>query len=186
MTSGVVVDADVINWMVREWKRAEEDVGPIEQLLDCILDEYGIAVTDWIEHEWKTTAGPQNVGQWFVQKLIVKKIRPVDGSSDPELRKDLRVDYGLPMASRDYRYIALACQLPPHYVLAHDMDFYDPPNKKSNRSMKRRLRLERDGALCRHVKRQYGVRIGCLCHCGGDLNLSHSIAPHELPSYCDC
>lgn len=180
--SGVVVDANALLCVVKELKSPGSGKGPLETLLDGIIDKYGLAMNPFILQEWKDTCGSQYIEIWLTDLVLAGKARELPTRGDSQFRKPLVSQCGLPASSSDYRYIACAHQIAPHYVLSEDMDLYDPKRKQSTRSAKKRAIEERKGSLCRYTQKCFDVTIGCFCHCAGDLCLDPELHPASFPT----
>jgi hypothetical protein len=157
--------------------------GPLETLLDVIMEKHGIAVNDFILQEWEDTCQSEYFNIWLTELIKTGRMTKFPTGKVGQLRKTLNINCGLPRSSRDIYYVLCATQAYPHYVLSQDIDLYDPREKRGNATSKARARRDRYGQLCCYVKREFSVTIGCLCHCIKDLSLGTELAPSALP---DC
>lgn len=180
MYQGVVVDAQIVNYMFRE----PQQNGPISSAINAILANHGIVVTEIIREEWLQALGPA-LKYWMEQQYVgTAKIREVPAQPNRGIRKVVR-GFGLPLGHRDLKYIELAAIAKPHYILSQDMDFYEPSKKVSSGKGKSDARFRLQGKLHRALKKRFGIRTGCLCHCKEDLGLVGLQCWTPLPS-CDC
>lgn len=169
--SGLVVDADVIGRLVKEVSQGGDDgPEPIESVLDQMLSTHGIVISPHIRTEWEQTCANTWYREWYLQHIRDGSIREVDEPpGDRELKKLLRLQFGLPSSSSDHHLIACARMYPPYYIVSYDHDLYDPKVKSQTTQARRRAREFRQGALCRHLKRTYGITVGMVDHCRDDL-----------------
>lgn len=175
---GVVIDANVLKRVLAETgAMAEEEKGPLEILLDQIIDRYGLAINRFIQQEWQNTCGEQYITIRLAELAKAGKVQdlPTDGSN--QVRGRLQKECGLPQSSRDYTYIDCARRIWPFYLLTEDIDLFDPRQKRGTAAAKKRARRDRQGALCRLAWDDYSVKIGCYCHCGPDLTLEPVVIP---------
>lgn len=173
IATGATIDADAIAAVVREVAQEPENrPGPRENLVDSLLAKVGAVINPAILTEWEQTcSGGSWYREWYLMNLTRKKIVEVEVKGVPGLRKKLRVEFGLPFDSRDYKYIICAKQYKPHYLLSQDIDVYDPRARAGSSADRHRAREMRNGALCRYLKAEYGVVVGTLDHCASDQGL---------------
>lgn len=178
---GVVVDAQIVNYMAKEPQRN----GPVSSVIDAILNSHGIVVTEIIRQEWLDALGPA-LKYWMDQQYLeTAKIRQVPAAPNLKIRRTVW-ELGLPKGHRDLKYIELAAVAKPHYVLSQDMHLYEPGKKGVSGKAKADTRLRRQGKLHRELKKKrFGILTGCLCHCKQDLGLASLKCWMGSPS-CDC
>lgn len=173
--TGIPIDANVIHSVRTEIsQQGQSTIGPLEELFWEVVNKIGLALNDQIIQEWRDACGEQWVNQILPELYINGKVveSPVQG--DSVVRRQLILNCGLPSSSKDYRYVACAMRVSPHYVWSGDMDLYHPAHKLSSQSAKARARKQRRGLLCRYAAKTFGVTVGCYCHVQDDLGIGKS------------
>ena len=166
MEDGIVVDANIISNYCQEYS-AEN--GDIYDLIEKILKNCGIAITDLVEHEWRSTCGGQLFEEWFTVNLHADYIQYVDPYIDRQILKKIHKDFGLPKRKYDKELIKAANVTTYKYILTYDIDLFDPKKKSAERKEKERIKKQRKGALCTFLRRELDIIVGLPEHCCGDL-----------------
>ncbi len=167
---GVTVDANVIR---RFRDQLANDEGDLYHLITALAEHCGLVVDEGgiIEQEWTGDGVDHLVGRWMTDEFRENRLRSVVPHLDSTIKQTIRVQYGLPPSSRDIVYIGCANVTELRYVLAEDMDLYDPRNKKAKGKQRDRLMRHREGPLCRYLWKKLRIRVGMCCHCESDLGL---------------
>jgi hypothetical protein len=166
---GLVVDANIMSYYMREKKNED---GELFKLIEYIINYCGLAINDAVEREWKNTTGDQFFCIWFDEYMLAQKIRYVAESNKLTIhqKKKIHNDYGLPKKkSKDIDYIECAINTEIKYILTDDIDFFDPKKKMASAREKFKVKNQRQGALCRFLKKEFEVVVGLPDHCYEDL-----------------
>ena len=167
MADGMTVDSNVISAYIPEYIREQ---GEVFETIETILGKIGIALTRTIEWEWKSTCPGLVLVEWLTDQIKKGRIVYVTEEKVPRnVMTTLIQKYGFPVKSRDRRYISCAYGTDTKYILSEDIDFFDPKAKCASEKMKRRVKTLRGGALCKYLKKELGITVGCLCHCKEDF-----------------
>jgi hypothetical protein len=172
MGDGVVVDANIISSYLQEYG---EGTGDIYGLIEKILKNCGIAITELLEHEWKSTCGDQLFNEWFTDNLNKglqrdgKHIQYVDPSIDRQILKKIHIKFGLPKEGQDKGLIKAANVTTYKYILTNDIDLFDPKKKTAPKKEKELIKKGRTGSLCQFLKKELDITVGLPEHCWSDL-----------------
>jgi len=166
MGDGVVVDANIIASYFQEYGK---ETGDIYSLIEKILKSCGIAITDLLENEWKSTCGDQMFLIWFTDNLRDDYIQYVNPSINREILKKIHIKFGLPRDGHDKELIKVANVTTYRYILTYDIDLFDPKKKQASIKEKERIKKERDGALCQFLRNKLKITVGLPEHCWSDL-----------------
>ena len=166
MGDGIVVDANIISNYCQEYI---EEKGGIYDLIDKILKHCGIAITDLVEQEWRSTCGGQFFDEWFTVNLYADYIQYVDPYIDRQILRKIHRDFGLPRRKYDKELIKAANVTTYKYILTYDIDLFDPKKKRASRKEKERIKKERNGALCQFLRKKLKIVVGLPEHCCWDL-----------------
>ena len=172
MGDGVVVDANIISSYLQEYG---EETGDIYGLIEKILKNCGIAITELLEHEWESTCGDQLFNEWFTDNLNKglqregKHIQYVDPSIDSQILKKIHIKFGLPRGGQDKELIKAANVTTYRYILTNDIDLFDPKKKTAPRKEKERIKKGRKGRLCQFLRKELEITVGLPEHCWSDL-----------------
>lgn len=167
---GVTVDADVLYWVLREIsKSAIEGSGPIETLIEKILDKWGIVLDVRIRTEWEQTCRGRWYSEWYLENLRQRRIREIDFPNNSGLRRVMRVRFGMPANSRDYKYVFCAKHHPPHFLLTEDIGIYDP--RATSAAERDRAKNHMRGALCVYLKADHDITVAPIDLCESVLDL---------------
>ena len=167
---GVTVDADVLYRLVREVSTSLiEESGPIETLIERILGKWGIVLDDRIRTEWEQTCRGIWYSEWYLENLRQQRIREIGFPNNPTLRRVLRVDFGMPANSRDYKYVFCAKHYPPHFLLTEDIGIYDP--RATSPAERDRAKNQLRGALCVYLKSDHDITVAPIDLCESVLDL---------------
>jgi len=166
---GVVVDADVISHYIHE---EMEKPNELSHIINTILDTIGIAITDRIEGDWRSTTGNQFFGIWFEDNLKVKKIKYI--CEDRRLEKGektvIHVKFGLPKDnSRDIALIQCALNTRIKYITTLDLHLFDPKIGQQTANKRDEIKNSGKGKLSRHLKKEFDITVGLPKHCYSDL-----------------
>jgi len=167
MVDGVTVDANIIAVFQKEYLN---ESGFFYSVLTEITQNFGLAISEIIEHEWRKMFNEQYMNEWLTDEIKRGHIRYVNPFMDPSEIKIIRTKFGL-NDSRDRNYIKCANVTVIKYILTHDIDFFDPKKKKSNKIERSRTMNQRKGCLCRYLKKVHGITIGMIEHCCNDLGI---------------
>lgn len=170
----MVIDANIIS---KYYKELIVDEGELYNLINCIFNDFGIAVSDLILHEWNSTCKNDILSSWITDGIKLGKIKYVDPSLDRNIIKKLHINYGLPKknngkTSRDIEYIKCANVTSIKYILTYDIDFFDPRLKTAHERTKKNAKENRTGRLCRFLEKELNIIVGLPSHCISDLNIS--------------
>ena len=172
MGDGVVVDANIISSYLEEYV---EETGDLYGLIEKILKNCGIAITDLVEHEWRSTCGGQFFDEWFTDNMSKglqrdgKHIQYVDPYIDRQILKKIHRDFGLPIRKYDKELIKAANVTTYRYILTYDIDLFDPKKKTAPRKEKERIKKGRKGRLCQFLRKELEITVGLPEHCWSDL-----------------
>lgn len=166
MCDGVVIDTNVIVEYRKEYFYEE---GEILNLVENIMNSCGIVITNKIESEWEKTCFDQLFREWFTVNVMNEKIQYVNPHIDQEIMKKIHNKYGLPKKGCDGELIKAANVTMLKYILTNDMDLFDPKKKKAMRKEKERIMRNRNGNLCKYLKKNLGIIVGSPEHCNNDL-----------------
>ena len=170
MPDGVTVDTNVISVYFSEHLR---DRGEVFELVGEILRCVGVALTDELEFEWKSTCPGHFFDEWLTDEM--KKGRVVTVNRKPLPRNVMKVihqRFGLPRGRGDREVLFCANGTQMRYVLSKDLHFFDPKAKGTSRQHRRKVMDRRLGVFCRYLKRELGITVGALCHCREDLSIA--------------
>ena len=166
---GVVVDADVISHYIHEEMKNPERLC---QIINSILDSIGIAITDRVEADWRSTSGNQFFNIWFEDNLKINKIKYMCETRrlDKGEKTVLHVKFGLPRDnSRDVALIQCALNTQIKYISTLDMHLFDPKIGQYTAKKREEIKNSRDGKLSRHLKKEYEITVGLPHQCYSDL-----------------
>ena len=172
MGDGIVVDADIISYYFREYI---VETGDLYNLIEKILKNCGIAITDSVEREWRNTCGSQLFNEWFTDNMSKglqrdgKHIQYVAPSIDQQTLKKIHIDFGLPREGHDKDLIKAANVTTYKYILTNDIDLFDPKKKRAERKEKERIKKQRKGTLCTFLRKKLKITVGLPEHCWSDL-----------------
>lgn len=170
MTDGATVDTMVISKYFREYLR---DRGDVLELVEGILRCVGVALTEKLEYEWKSTCRGQAFIEWLTDELKKGRIVLVDRKVLPSnIMKVIYQRFGFPRKGGDKEVLFCANGTQRRYILSEDIHFYDPKAKEASIQHKKRVKDFRQGALCRYLRRELGITVGALCHCKDDLPIT--------------
>jgi hypothetical protein len=166
---GVVVDADVISHFIHEEMGNPNELSLI---INDILDTIGIAITDRIEGDWRSTTGNQFFGIWFEDNVKEKKIKYI--CEDRRLEKGektvIHVKLGLPKDnSRDIALIQCALNTQIKYITTLDLHLFDPEIGKYTSKKRDEIKNSGKGKLSRHLKKEFDITVGLPKKCHSDL-----------------
>jgi hypothetical protein len=153
---------------------AETKVAEAKQLVDKIHLTIGFALDSGgkIEHQWSTTCGwkaGNPFREWFVQALKQGRIQLVVPAFPEQHKKKLRIDLGFPDDRFEQTYIGVANVTTIRYIVTEDMHFFEPKHKDADEQTKRRSRDERQGSVCRFLRRHMNIRVGMPAHAWQEL-----------------
>jgi len=166
MGDGVVVDANIISSYLQEYG---EETGDIYGLIEKILKNCGIAITDLVEHEWRSTSGSQLFEEWFISNLLDNYIQYVKPHIDRQILKKVHNDFGLPKKGGDKDLLKAANVTTYRYILTNDIDLFDPKKKSAPRKEKERITKGRRGRLYQFLRKELKITVGLPEHCWSDL-----------------
>lgn len=166
MGDGIVVDANIISYYGREYI---EETGDLCDLIEKILKNCGIAISDSMEREWRNTCGSQLFDVWFTDNLRDGHIQYITPYLDKQILKKIHNDFGLPKRGGDKDLIKAANVTTYKYILTNDIDLFDPKKKSVERKEKERIKKQRKGALCIFLRKELDIIVGLPEHCCGDL-----------------
>lgn len=164
----VVVDACSIALFQRERVNAGpgEPPGPATVAVKALLDK-GVIVFDLggkIEAEWLATAGHPhslaNLKDWIGERLQEGKIRLFEISPNGRLDKQLR-QLGM-WKSRDRHCVQTAVGSKSALLCSEDIDFFDPPSRRSDSRTQQRVKESRRGCVCSFLRNEHGVAVSLL------------------------
>lgn len=164
---GIVIDANIISEYYKEFII---DEGDLYDLINCILDNYGVVFTDLIHHEWISTCNNYVIKEWITDGLKLGKIRYIHPQLDRAIIKKLHTKFGFPKKSHDIEYIKCANVTLTKYILTNDIDFFDPKLKNDTIKAKKDAKINRMGKLCRFLLKELKIRVGTPHHCVNDFN----------------
>ena len=166
MGDGVVVDTNIISNYYQEYI---EETGDIYGLIEKLLKNCGIAITELLENEWHNTCGSQLFDVWFTDNLRDGYIQYVNPYINRQILKKIHNDFGLPKEGRDKELIKAANVTTYKYILTNDIDLFDPKKKTAPRKEKERIKKGRKGRLCQFLRKELEITVGLPEHCWSDL-----------------
>ena len=137
MVDGVVVDTNIIENFYKEYVLEE---GDILILINNILENCGIAITELIEAEWSRRCNDQLFSVWFTDNLRDGNIRYVMPEIDRHILKRIHNEFGLPRRGVDKELIKASNVTIIKYILTNDIDLFDPKKKKAQKKEKERIK----------------------------------------------
>jgi len=164
MEDGVVVDANIIADYCHE---SIVETGDIYDLIEKILKNCSIAITELIEQEWYNTCGSQLFDVWFTDNMRDGYIQYVEPYLNPHILKKIRNKFGLP--GRDKELIKAANVTTYKYILTNDIHLFDPKKKTASIKEKERIKKGRKGGLCQFLRKELKITVGLPEHCWSDL-----------------
>jgi predicted nucleic acid-binding protein len=166
MGDGVVVDTNIISNYYQEYI---EETGDIYGLIEKLLKNCGIAITELLENEWHNTCGSQLFDVWFTDNVRDGYIQYVKPYINRQILKKIHNDFGLPKEGRDKELIKAANVTTYKYILTKDIDLFDPKKKQASIKEKERIKKERKGRLRQFLRRKLDITVGLPEHCWFDL-----------------
>ena len=166
MGDGIVVDADIISYYCREYI---VETGELYDMIEKILKNCGIAISDSVEREWRNTCGNQLFEEWFISNLLDNYIQYVKPHIDRQILKKIHNDFGLPKKGGDKDLIKAANVTTYRYILTNDTHLFDPKKKTAPRKEKERIKKGRKGRLCQFLRKELEITVGLPEHCWSDL-----------------
>ncbi|MFC1806419.1 hypothetical protein ACFL09_05505 [Planctomycetota bacterium] len=155
----VTVDANVVSyyWILKTGNQLPEGLRA-QRLRDFsarVLDEYPIAMNDFIRTEYEGVLGVAVVKNWLTHRLKAGLLCPVQYARfSGNVRRRLRDDYGFDCNSRDSRYLE-SCNQTAFKVLvtANTRHFHRPHRQRDRRGMPS------------YLERELGIRIRTIDDC---------------------
>ena len=161
MCDGVVIDGHLVQLIRDELLQAR---GSLYSFICWVVDNCGIARTPQIEAHWKTKCSENDVffWEWYTQQVLRKSVHDITTKKlNQHVLKKIHKDYGLPRNPFVIRYIECACSTnAPRYILAKDLDFYDPKGKSLPTKTQIEIQERRSAPLCRYLEKELRVRVG--------------------------
>lgn len=170
MTDGVTVDTNVISMYFHEHLRK---CGEVLELVEKVLRCVGVALTDKLEYEWKSTCPGPIFDAWLTDEVKEGRVLYVNRKPLPRnVMKIIHHKFGLPRGRGDREVLFCANGTQMKYILSEDLHFFDPKAKETSRQHRRRVKDRRLGVFCRYLKRELGITVGAPCHCREDLSIA--------------
>ncbi|MFW9879664.1 MAG: hypothetical protein ACFFG0_41850 [Candidatus Thorarchaeota archaeon] len=166
MADGLVIDTDVI---CKYSQQCIDEEGDIYYLIERMRKSCGIAITDFIEHQWNATCGSQLFNIWFTDNVRDGYIKYVKPYLSRDIIKQINNGFGLPQRGKDIELIKASNVTYIRYILTTDIDLFDPKKKKASSKEKKRIKKERSGSLCKYLKKKLNIRVGLPEHCSQEL-----------------
>jgi hypothetical protein len=166
MGNGVVVDANIISYYCRGYI---EETGDLCDLIEKILKNCGIAISDSVEREWRNTCGSQLFDVWFTDNLRDGHIQYITPYIDRQILKKIHNDFGLPKKGGDKDLLKAANVTTYRYILTKDIHLFDPKKKSAPRKEKERITKGRKGRLYQFLRKELKITVGLPEHCWSDL-----------------
>lgn len=167
MGDGIVVDADIISCFCKE---CINESGDVYDLIENILENCGIAITELLEQVWRNTCGSQLFEIWFYDNVHSLRIQHIKPQLPRPIVRKIHNDFGLPRRGRDIELIRISNVTKFKYILTYDIDLFDPKKKKASKIEKEHVKNERKGALCQFLRKNLGIIVGLPEHCVCDLS----------------
>lgn len=141
---------------------------PARSLVERIQSTYGFVIDAGgkVQQQWLATCDQVYFRQWFSDALKLGTIRLVAAKLPQQHAKHLRITCGMP--TKDFPFVTVANAAQPHYVVSEDIDFWEPTYKQCDEETKARTKANRQGCVCRYLKR-IGVTVGTVNQASGDL-----------------
>ena len=161
----VVVDASSIALFQQE--RVASNYGAASRAMDHILynSEITLDESGRIKQQWVDTASNANsitaLEDWIADRFQDGKIIIVRYSRNRQIIKILR---NLGMDRKDAFHIDCANGASARVIISDDIHFFHPPAKPWNASKKDKIKTERNGSVCRYVRKQLAMEICTLCY----------------------
>lgn len=189
MNIGIIIDAHILH-EIRDALVKEN--GLLYDLINWILDNCGIAITQLIETHWKSKISESDrfFWEWYFSEYHSKRrIREIELKKfNNMLMNKIITDCCLPKDIFVKGYIKAAHSTKyPRYILAEDMDLHDPRYKKEETKTKKRIIDERTGKLCVFLEDRVNIRVGSRKDCERYFAITNgpcTVNPCSEVSYC--
>jgi len=175
MCDGIVIDAHMIPAIRDELVRHS---GSLYELICWVIENCGIARTPQIENHWRSkfSANRDHVfWKWYMNQVLNKAIHNIPPKNlSSSVKKKIRDDYGLSDPTvMEYIKCAYATN-EPRYILAEDMYFYDPRERRAASATQIEIKESRQGRLCKYLEEQLHIRVGTPADCKSHFSIDQS------------
>lgn len=124
------------------------------------IDEAGI-----IKHEWENLVDRQWFDAWYGEMLILSHLNFIEPYRDNGLESKI-TSYGFP-AGRDINYVRVSRQVAEQQkyciFITEDLDFFDPPHKKSSEKTRTKILMGSLGNVNKTL-RKFSVDVKCVAN----------------------
>ena len=161
----VVIDACSIALFQQE--RISGNRGGASEAMDHILSISAITLdeSDRIKQQWVDTVSNANsrtaLADWIADRLQEGKIIILPYLGNQQIKKDLR---NLGMDGKDRFYIDYANGAGARAIISDDIHFFHPPAKAWSAHKKEKIKKERNGCVCRYVRKHLNMETCTLCN----------------------
>jgi len=186
MYQGIFIDAHLLGDIS---DAIASESGPLYDMICWILDNCGIAITPLIQTHWeeKISDNERHFWEWYYLEYHVnRRIHEIPLIRlDAQLMNKVKINCHLPNDIYVKGYIKGANSTKaPRYILAEDMDFYDPRYKQAESRTKNKIIASRSGKLCEFLERTLHIRVGSLDDCNNYFSTSTGPCPTAVSANC--
>lgn len=181
MCDGIVIDAHIIPNIRCDLANGS---GALYDVLNWILENCGIAMTEYIEEHWRSKCRDADIfWEWYAspstQKMVhcYKQPKPLDNRDTNKIR----TVYGLDNSHIKACIVCANNTKEPRYILTEHMLLYNPKLKDAPSRTKAKTMKFRSGRLCRYLQRKLNIRVGTRTDFINHFSINQSLCADGQP-----
>lgn len=183
MCNGIIIDAHLIPKIRCDLTNGS---GTLYDILYWIVNNCGIAMTQYIENHWYTKCKDGDVfWEWYRAQLeegknkvhYHRQLKTLDNRA----AKSIRNHYGLNNSHIKACIVCANTTNEPRYILTEHIFFYNPKLKNAPPKTKDKIMEGRSGRLCRYLQRNLNIRVGTRTDCIKHFSINHSHCSNGQP-----